>query len=65
MNRTEVEDIGAQAGLSRTASLDVFDRLRGIDWEGIYSGADEIDEWLALHFNPPMFQRHKGLQINR
>jgi hypothetical protein len=65
MNRTEVEDIGAQAGLSRTAALEVFDHLRGVDWEGDYSGADEIDEWLAVHFDPPWFQRNRGLQINR
>jgi hypothetical protein len=65
MNRTDVEQIGERVGMSQTGSLQEFDRLRGTDWEGDYSGADEIDEWLAVHFDPPWFQRNKGLQIDR
>ena len=65
MNRTAVERIGEQAGISREGSLEEFDRLTGIEGMGQYSGVDEIDEWLAVHYDPPWFQKNKELQINR
>ena len=39
--------------------------MTGIEGMGQYLGADELDEWLTVHYDPPWFQKNKGLQINR